>query len=188
MVPIKPKWIQIAVTCRKHSRGHQHREQADSGPQGIWVGSEGTAGSTNVSGSELPLAQNVDRRAGIGIVQSRRYRPSVRASDCRYGKGVVVLPTPARFAVSYQRRLHILDGDLTGGGHRFGAGRGKSEFPHTWSDDAIVAAVEAVANDPSLTQTVLAKRRFKVVGLHSGLTILVVADFDTFEIVTGYPL
>jgi hypothetical protein len=54
-----------------------------------------------------------------------------------------------RFVVTAQRRVHILDGDHTGGGHRAGSGGGKSEFPAAWSDDAIIDAIEEVANDPA---------------------------------------
>ena len=52
--------------------------------------------------------------------------------------------------VSPARRVHILDGDATGGGHGPGRGiSGKSEFPPTLTDDEIIAGVEAIANDPT---------------------------------------
>src|SRR6267378_2392294 len=50
--------------------------------------------------------------------------------------------------VSAARRIHILDGDATGGGH--GPGRkisGKSEFPASLGDDEIIIGIEAIAND-----------------------------------------
>jgi hypothetical protein len=58
----------------------------------------------------------------------------------------------SQFKVSASARTHILMGDIRGGGHRFGANRGKSEFPRFWPDDAIIAAIEDVANDPASTR------------------------------------
>jgi hypothetical protein len=97
-----------------------------------------------------------------------------------------VSSTSLRYSVSQQRRIHILDGDSTGGGHRSGAGKGKSEFPATWSDDQIVSAIEDVANNLSLTQTLVGFSRFGVVGFVNGLRIKVYADYRSFEIVTGF--
>jgi hypothetical protein len=58
----------------------------------------------------------------------------------------------SRIEVSASARTHILEGDMRGGGHRHGANRGKSEFPHSWSDDDIISAIEDVANDPASTR------------------------------------
>ncbi|MGK8469286.1 DUF2332 family protein [Nocardia cyriacigeorgica] len=47
-----------------------------------------------------------------------------------------------------ERRIHILDGDATGGGHRAGTGKpGKTEFPPAWSDDQIVDLVWTIARN-----------------------------------------
>jgi hypothetical protein len=44
-----------------------------------------------------------------------------------------------RARVSPDAKIHILDGDRQGGGHRHGTGQpGKSEFPPDWSDDKII--------------------------------------------------
>jgi len=52
--------------------------------------------------------------------------------------------------ISPSRRIHILDGDATGGGHGPGRGlAGKSEFPATLLDDEIILGIEAIANDPA---------------------------------------
>lgn len=45
-------------------------------------------------------------------------------------------------------RVHILIGDARGGGHRHGAGKGKSEFPADWSDDVIMDAVDETLSAP----------------------------------------
>lgn len=48
-----------------------------------------------------------------------------------------------------ERVVHILDGDATGGGHRFGSGiSGKTEFPASWDDDRILNAITFVALSP----------------------------------------
>ncbi len=50
---------------------------------------------------------------------------------------------------------HVLGGDPdnpTLGGHRHGTGRpGKTEFPSTWTDDQIIAAVHSTLADPEVT-------------------------------------
>jgi hypothetical protein len=51
--------------------------------------------------------------------------------------------------VTPERTAHILDGDVTGGGHRHGTGRpGKTEFPASWDDKKIMDNVRDVARRP----------------------------------------
>ncbi len=48
--------------------------------------------------------------------------------------------------ISPQRRIHILHGDKTGGGHKFGAGKPcKSEFPQDWDENEILETVTMIA-------------------------------------------
>lgn len=90
--------------------------------------------------------------------------------------------------VAPARRVHILEGDRTGGGHRPGRGiPGKSEFPPGWSDDRIIEAIEAVANDPSAARRVEADGRTVVTGRRDGVDLRVVLERDGRSIVTGYP-
>jgi EndoU nuclease-like protein len=90
--------------------------------------------------------------------------------------------------VSASRRVHILDGDARGGGHRPGRGiPGKSEFPPGWSDDRIIEAIEDVANDPSSVRRVEADGRTVVSGRRDGVDLRVVVERDGRTIVTGYP-
>jgi Bacterial EndoU nuclease len=90
--------------------------------------------------------------------------------------------------VSRDRRTHILDGDATGGGHRNGAGRGKSEFPPGWSDDKIIDEIESVANDPDSQRSLQPNGRTRVEGTRDGIDIRVIVDPDGASIRTGHPL
>lgn len=92
-----------------------------------------------------------------------------------------------RYRVTAGRRIHILDGDASGGGHRFGAGKGKSEFPQHWTDDQIISAIENVANDPQSVSSSGRGGRKVIRGVENGLLILVVVDPADGSIVTGYP-
>jgi len=63
-------------------------------------------------------------------------------------------PPPDQIQVSPERRVHILDGDSIGGGHRHGVGKpGKTEFPAAWTDEKIIASVLDVARRPDKPPT-----------------------------------
>ena len=91
--------------------------------------------------------------------------------------------------VSPDRRIHILDGDTTGGGHRPGTGnKDKSEFPTVWSDDKIVREVESVANDSASIRTVQPNGRIRVEGVRDGVAVRVIIDADGTSIRTAHPI
>ena len=92
-----------------------------------------------------------------------------------------------RFTVSPARQSHILDGDRTGGGHRFAAGRGKSEFPQTWSDEFIINTIEDVANDPASTHIKGRGDYVRFIAMRNFVSITVVVDVVNADIITGYP-
>lgn len=92
-----------------------------------------------------------------------------------------------RFTISQARAVHILFGDMSGGGHRFGAGKGKSEFPVLWTDQEILTWIEDIANDANATSTRARMGRFKVIGVRKGVTITVIIDPANWAIITGYP-
>ncbi|MBL5886573.1 RHS repeat-associated core domain-containing protein, partial [Lelliottia aquatilis] len=88
---------------------------------------------------------------------------------------------------SPQRRKHILDGDMTGGGHRPGTGHpGKSEFPAGWSDDRIMHGVSDIATDPSLASTTGRGGRTVTNGTRDGIDIRVIQEKNG-DIVSGFP-
>jgi RHS repeat-associated protein len=100
-------------------------------------------------------------------------------------EGAIGLATPAA-------RSHILEGEARpngtfAGGHRPGTGfPGKSEFPSGWSDDRIIHEISDVATDPA-SRAIQQGSRTIVTGTRGGVTIRVVIDSKTGEIVTGYP-
>ena len=79
-----------------------------------------------------------------------------------------------------QRRIHILAGDETGGGHRHGTGRpGKTEFPAEWSDDRITDAILSVARNPDQAPKHQNwNDRWRVSGQHDGVRIVAVVASD----------
>lgn len=94
---------------------------------------------------------------------------------------------PFRFTVTQAVAAHILSGDKTNGGHRHGAGRGKSEFPASWTDQEILTLIEDVANDANAVSTRARMGRWKIVGVRKGVTIAVIVDPTNWAIITGYP-
>ncbi len=90
--------------------------------------------------------------------------------------------------VDAARRTHILDGDVTSGGHRAGTGKpGKSEFPASWTDDEVIVRIEEVANDSHSFRRSGRRGRTVVSGTRHGVDIEVVIESNGTHIVTGYP-
>lgn len=74
--------------------------------------------------------------------------------------------------------VHILDGDVTGGGHRYGTGRpGKTELPVNWDDDKITDGILSVARSPD-SASLQRNGRWKVEGVRDevALTVIIMAD------------
>ncbi len=92
------------------------------------------------------------------------------------------------FSIPEQRRIHILVGDATGGGHKHGMGYpGKTEFPKNWDDEKIIAAALAVANDNNIPMRASGKYWLKMKEIDS-VQVRVVLDRNVREVVTSYPL
>jgi hypothetical protein len=87
------------------------------------------------------------------------------------------------------REQHILYGDLTGGGHIYGAGKPcKSEFPPDWSAQEIIAAVSQAAANDNLSWERQPNRNFVAETDVRGVKIRIVTDSARREIITAYPL
>ncbi|MBF0232657.1 MAG: EndoU domain-containing protein, partial [Desulfamplus sp.] len=102
---------------------------------------------------------------------------------------------------SSQRTKHILTGDATGGGHKFGLTRlfnGKTKFPALWSDKKIMNAVSEVATNPNsqwIQKTGPAGAQFThsgqhvkyaVEGVYEGTKIRVIVQGS--DIITAFPI
>jgi hypothetical protein len=85
------------------------------------------------------------------------------------------------------RALHILDGDATGGGHRYGAGvPGKTEFPANWTEDKIIDSILSVGRSPD-SASLQRNGRWLVAGVRVQVALAVVINTDG-RIWTAYPL
>lgn len=86
-----------------------------------------------------------------------------------------------------ERAIHILDGDATGGGHRYGAGKpGKTEFPANWDEDKIIDSILSVARSPD-SASPQRNGRWLVEGVRDQVALAVVIVADG-RIWTAYPL
>jgi hypothetical protein len=80
--------------------------------------------------------------------------------------------------VTDERLDHIMVGEprrrdqAWSGGHGFGAGKGKAEFPQTWTHAVVKAAIEQVLSDPASIRRKGSKLEFR--GVVDGLLIVVV--------------
>jgi hypothetical protein len=92
------------------------------------------------------------------------------------------LPSADSIKLADDRARHILDGDgpgTPGGGHRHGTGRpGKTEFPETWPDDKVLAAIEDAAGHPADADWQEFNSRWRVSGEreHVRVTVVVLPD------------
>jgi hypothetical protein len=91
-------------------------------------------------------------------------------------------------AISPQRRVHILYGDKTGGGHKHGVGKPcKSEFPADWSDDTIIETVERIAANDNLNWKKQRNGYYVTEKNVDDLRVRVVKGRDGASVITAYP-
>lgn len=96
-------------------------------------------------------------------------------------------PPAESFRVPPERAAHILDGDVTGGGHRHGTGQaGKTEFPADWDDKKIMDSILGVARSPDSAE-LQRNGRWRAEGSHDGVKVAIVVLPDG-RIWTAYPL
>lgn len=93
---------------------------------------------------------------------------------------------PSGATLSDTQRAHILVGDHNGGGHQFGAGKGKSEFPESWKARDIINAVKNVANNGEIVRRD-DNGRLIVQKTVNGVNVRVVVT-SRGDIITGYPI
>lgn len=93
-------------------------------------------------------------------------------------------------AFSPERQRHVLVGDpppKTGGGHAFGAGRGKSEFPESWTHELIVRRVMDTAMRPMSSRDQDGRPNLLAYAEHDGVCVQVAVS-PKGKVVTGYPV
>ena len=114
------------------------------------------------------------------IVETFTVRESpVSTSKTEFNKVSVISP---------QRRTHILYGDATGGGHKFGVGAPcKSEFPKHWDDDTIIQKVELIAANDNLNWE-QQRNGYHVAEQKVGtVNVRVVKGRKNEQVITAYP-
>ncbi|WP_126464196.1 EndoU domain-containing protein [Propionibacterium australiense] len=125
--------------------------------------------------------------------------PVVRGIAKRLGpNGKPANPEHVNLA-SLQRTTHILDGDATGGGHRWPGAPGKTPFPRNWSDSQIMHNVSDIATDPNLkfvqqggkpgatTYKSGNPMRYVTEGVRDGIPIKAIVEPGGEPIISGYP-
>lgn len=90
------------------------------------------------------------------------------------------------------RQKHILEGEpgpngQWGGGHRAGTGKGKAEFPSSWSDKQILKNAADVATDPKLNWEKQGHGTYKVTGNRGGIDMSVIINKAKSIIISAFP-
>ena len=90
--------------------------------------------------------------------------------------------------LSNLRRLHILYGDETGGGHHHSANRPcKTEFPESWNEDKIIETVKKLAANDNADWRQEDNGYYVAEQPYEGLDVRVVLDQEGDDIITAYP-
>lgn len=90
--------------------------------------------------------------------------------------------------ITSERRIHILYGDATGGGHKFGTGSPcKSEFPERWDDDTIIKEIELIAANDNLNWKQQRNGYYVSEQKVGAVKIRVVKGRKNKQVITAYP-
>lgn len=91
--------------------------------------------------------------------------------------------------ITDSRAQHILYGDESGGGHKYGVGVPcKTEFPADWDDDDILSTLETIAANDNLTWREEPNGYHVAEDVRGTLKIRVVLGPEKQKIITGYPI
>ena len=139
--------------------------------------------------SRLPAAHpSSDAYAHQDLASGKPERLQASGWDAPGVAGHPDRPAPETIRISPARRTHILDGDVSGGGHRHGTGQpGKTEFPAGWDDARIMEKVLDVARRPDLPPVHQSwNSRWLLAGTRDEIEISVVVQPDG-QIWTAWP-
>ena len=172
-----PEEISVSLREEQHDHG---RQPAD----GMAAGAEIAEPRTRAE-YYLALRAAVDQQARASDAAS----PSADTSPRSAWDNADALTRPPLEALRMppERAIHILDGDATGGGHRYGTGKpGKTEFPASWDEDKITDSILSVARAPD--SAILQRNgRWKAEGVRDEIMLAVIIMADG-RIWSAYPL
>ncbi|MCB9989051.1 MAG: EndoU domain-containing protein [Rhodospirillales bacterium] len=91
--------------------------------------------------------------------------------------------------LSERRRIHILYGDESGGGHLHGVNKPcKTEFPENWDAQQVIKTVKALAANDNVIWHQEDNGYYVSEQDDGGLVVRVVLDREGDDIVTAYPV
>lgn len=114
-----------------------------------------TAVETRLSEAlERAVALTAGTAGAVSTASSAGTSPAAVTASAAATTDTEAPPVPIELIhIRPDRRVHILDGDENGGGHRYGTGKPtKTEFPKRWDDDTVMAHVEAAAREADTVQ------------------------------------
>jgi translation initiation factor IF-1 len=90
--------------------------------------------------------------------------------------------------ISDDRRIHILYGDATGGGHLHGQNKPcKSEFPKHWDENTIIKEVELIAANDNLNWEQQRNGYYVTEQIVGTVKVRVVKARNGGDVITAYP-
>ena len=135
------------------------------------------------------IFNSADKRVSEAVSKYREFNVGEKAVN---SFGAFELRFFKNYRTSYNRIIHLLIGDHTGGGHLYPGKRGKTPFPSNWGPNKIIQEVESVANDPLLEwnkgRVIDGKQRYDVTGVRDGVFIKVAIEPSGEGIITSHPL
>jgi len=91
--------------------------------------------------------------------------------------------------ISDRRVKHILYGDGSGGGHKFGTGKPcKSEFPQEWDDDKIIDVTRRIAANDNLSWERQGNGYHVAESNEGDIRVRVVKGPQKQRVITAYPV
>ena len=160
---------------------HEHgRQPADGVPAGAGIAEPRTRAEYYQA---LRAADNQQERASDAASASADTSPRSAWDNA----DPLTRPPLDALRMSPERAVHILDGDATGGGHRYGTGSpGKTEFPASWDENKITDSILSVARSPD--SAILQRNgRWKAEGVRDEVMLTVIITADG-RIWSAYPL
>lgn len=121
------------------------------------------------------------------LVEQPAQNPTVKPQTAAETKDLLMPSMPV--ILSEKRVAHILYGDMTGGGHRYGAGKPcKSEFPQSWNDEKIIDVTRKIAANDNLSWERQGNGYYVVENFVDSVKVRVVKGPKKQRVITAYPV